>query len=180
LSHVTADAKQQGYAVVTTRAELEAAPAKSRVLAVFPEQPRDVEYPEAPLPMLTKWAIERLKGHNGGFFLMIENEGVDSASHQNFLADVTSSLTSFDLSVGVALDFAAGRNDTLVVVTADHETGGLRLNETKAGRVRPEWSTTDHTAGAVPVFAFGPGSATFAGFYDNTDVGKKLLSFVKP
>ena len=138
-----------------------------------------VEDPDAPLPVLTRWAIDRLKGHVAGFFLMIENEGTDSASHQNFLPDVQSSLTSFDLSVGIALDFAAARGDTLVVVTADHETGGLRINETKAGRPRPEWSTTDHTAGAVPVFAFGPGSATFAGFYDNTDVGKKLLSFVK-
>ena len=180
LSHVGADARQQGYVVVTTRAELDAAPAGGRVLAVFPEQPRDVEFPDAPLPMLTRWALDRLKGHNGGFFLMIENEGTDSASHQNFLPDVQSSLTSFDLSVGIALDFAAARGDTLVVVTADHETGGLRINETKAGRPRPEWSTTDHTAGAVPVFAFGPGSAAFAGFYDNTDVGKRLLSFVKP
>ncbi len=180
LSHVTADAREQGYALINTRAELEAAPAKSRVLAVFPEQPRDVEFPDAPLSMLTKWAIDRLKGHDGGFFLMIENEGVDSSSHQNFLADVQGSLISFDLAVGVALEFAASRSDTLVVVTADHETGGLRLNETKTGRVRPEWSTTDHTAGAVPIFAFGPGSATFGGFYDNTDLGKKLLCFVKP
>lgn len=180
LSHVTADAKQQGYALLTTRAELEAAPPKSRVLAVFPEQPRDVEFPDAPLPVLAKWAIDRLQGNSGGFFLMIENEGIDSASHQNFLADVQGSLNSFDQAVGVALDFAGGRNDTLVVVTADHETGGLRINETKAGRPRPEWSTTDHTAGAVPVFAFGPGSATFAGFYDNTDVGRRLLTFVKP
>src|SRR5688500_12538869 len=180
LSNVGADAREQGFTVVTNRLELEAAPAGARVLAVFPEQPRDVEDPDAPLPVLTRWAIDRLKGHVAGFFLMIENEGTDSASHQNFLPDVQSSLTSFDLSVGIALDFAAARGDTLVVVTADHETGGLRINETKAGRPRPEWSTTDHTAGAVPVFAFGPGSATFAGFYDNTDVGKKLLRFVRP
>lgn len=180
LSHVRADAKQQGYTILSTRQELEAAPATGRVLGVFPEQPRDVEFPDVPLPVLTKWALDRLKGHAGGFFLMIENEGVDSASHQNFLPDVLSSLSSFDLSVGVALDFAAASGDTLVVVTADHETGGLRINETKAGRPRPEWSATDHTATAVPVFAFGPGSTTFAGFYDNTDVGKKLLGFVKP
>jgi alkaline phosphatase len=180
LAHVTADAKEQGWTMVTTRAELDKAPATGRLLGVFPEQPRDVENPDAPLPVLAKLAIDRLKGHPAGFFLMIENEGVDSSSHQNFVPDLNASLTSFDLSVGVALDFAAANGDTLVVVTADHETGGLRISETKSGRPRLEWSTTDHTAGAVPVFAFGPGSATFAGFYDNTDLGKKLLSFVKP
>lgn len=172
-------AKEHGYTVVTTRAALDAATEAPRVLAVFPKQTRDVDFADAPLPLLTRWAIDRLKGDPQGFFLMVEHEGIDSASHQNFLPDVTKSLESFDNAVGIALDFAAAAGDTLVVVTSDHETGALRVSETKAARFRLEWASTDHTGVAVPVFAFGPGSAQFAGFRDNTDTGKSLIELVK-
>lgn len=166
------------YAGITTRAELDAVRA-SRVLAVFPSQERDLDHPDAPLPVLAAWAIDRLEDDPEGFFLVIEHEGTDSSSHQNQTQDVRKALTSFDEAVGVALDFARKRGDTLVVVTADHETGGLRLSETKQlARMRMEWSTTDHTATVVPVFAYGPGAAAFAGLQDNTDVGKKLLAAV--
>ena len=165
------------YTGITTRAELDAATG-SKLLAVFPSQERDLDVPEAPLPVLAAWAIDRLDDDPEGFFLMIEHEGTDSASHQNVTPDVRKALASFDEAVGVALDFAKKRGDTLVVVTADHETGGLRLSETKRARLRMEWSTTDHTATAVHVFAYGPGASAFAGFQDNTDVGKKLLDAV--
>ena len=180
LEKVAADT---GFTVIATRAQLDASPLDiskgTKLLAVFPWQARSVDAPEAPLPVLAKWAIDRLADDPQGFFLMIEHEGTDSSSHQNQTADVRKSLISFDEAVGVALDFAQKRGDTLVVVTADHETGGLRLTETKQlARLRLEWSTTDHTATAVHVFAYGPGAAAFAGFQDNTDVGKKLLGAV--
>ena len=166
------------YTGITTRADLDAAKG-SRLLAVFPSQDRDLDNPEAPLPVLAHWAIDRLDDDPDGFFLMIEHEGTDSSSHQNNHVDVRKALISFDEAVGVALDFAQKRGDTLVVVTSDHETGGMRVSETKTtSRWRIEWSTGDHTATAVPVFAYGPGSAAFAGFQDNTDVGKKLFDAV--
>ena len=179
LSHVPDEAKGQGYTYVTSRAELDAAAKANRVLAVFPAQTRDADFPDAPLPHLTRFAIDRLRREPKGFFLMVEHEGTDSSSHQNNNADLTAALTSFDVAVGVALEFAAADKNTLVVVTSDHETGGMRITETKRGNFRVEWSTTDHTAVAVPVFAFGPGAAGFAGFQDNTDVGKRLLSLVR-
>ncbi|HYR28216.1 MAG TPA: alkaline phosphatase [Thermoanaerobaculia bacterium] len=169
------NAKAQGFTFVTSRAELDAAANASRILAVFPEQTRDLDFPDAPLPVLTKFALDRLRREAKGFFLMVEHEGIDSSSHQNNIADLNAALASFDTAIGLALDFAAQSKDTLVIVTSDHETGGMRVTETKSGRFRVEWSTTDHTAVSVPVFAFGPGSAGFAGFYDNTDVGKRLL-----
>jgi alkaline phosphatase len=171
-------AQEQGYTVVTDRAGLDAAPAASPVLAVFPKQTRDLDFPGAPLPLLTRFAIDRLKGDKDGFFLMIEHEGTDSSSHHNNIPDTTASLKSFDEAIGIALDFAAKNPDTLVVVTSDHETGGLRVSETKSARFRLEWSATDHTGVAVPVFAFGPGASEFGGFYDNADVGKKLLKSI--
>jgi alkaline phosphatase len=171
-------AAENGYTVVNTRAQLDAAKG-AKLLAYFPYQERNMDVPEAPLPVLAQWAIDHLDDDPDGFFLLIEHEGTDSSSHQNNQADVRKALTSFDEAVGVALDFAKQRGDTLVVVTGDHETGGLRVSETKTtSRWRIEWSTGDHTASAVPIFAYGPGAAAFAGFQDNTDVGKKLLAAV--
>ncbi|HUR82911.1 MAG TPA: alkaline phosphatase [Thermoanaerobaculia bacterium] len=171
-------AAEQGFTIVNTRAQLDAAKG-NKLLAYFPYQQRNLDVPEAPLPVLAKWAIEHLKDDPDGFFLVIEHEGSDSCSHQNNQLDLRKALVSFDTAVGVALDFAKQRGDTLVIVTSDHETGGLRISETKTlSRWRLEWSAGDHTATAVPVFAYGPGSAVFAGFQDNTDVGKKLMSAV--
>lgn len=179
LANIVSLSKETGYTLVQNRKELDAAASAPRVLAVFPRQTRDLDYPEAPLPVLARWAIDRLKGNKAGFFLMIEHEGTDSSSHQNYIPDMNTAIASFDAAIGVALDFAAANPDTLVVVTSDHETGGLRVSETKAARFRLEWSATDHTGVAVPVFAFGPGSADFAGFYDNADIGEKLLKYVQ-
>ena len=165
------------FTLVRSLPELQAATAP-HILAVFPTQSRHLDFPEAPLPVLTKWAIDRVKDDPDGFFLLIEHEGTDSASHQNNWPDVRASLVSLDQAVGIALDFAMSRRDTLVVVTGDHETGALRISETRSGRPRLEWATTEHTGVAVPIFAYGPGSSVFAGQMDNTDIGKRLLSFV--
>lgn len=167
-----------GYILITKPAQLSVARG-SKLLAAFPSQARDMDVPGAELPLLAKWALDHLDDDRDGFFLMIEHEGTDSASHQNQVADVRKALTSLDEAVGVALDFAAKRGDTLVVVASDHETGGMRISETKQlSRFRVEWSATDHTGTAVLVFAYGPGAAAFGGFQDNTDVGKKLLAAV--
>jgi alkaline phosphatase len=170
-------AKTYGYTAISTREALDAAKG-DRLLVSFPTQVRDADAAEARLPELAAWAIDRLKDDPDGFFLLIEHEGTDSANHQNAGADFRNAIASFDEAVGVALDFAAKRNDTLVLVTGDHETGGMRLSETKSARWRIEYSTTDHTATAVPVFAYGPGAALFGVFQDNTDIGRKLLEFV--
>lgn len=176
LAQVAAD---NGWTVLNTRAQLDAAPQGKKLLAVFRWQERNLDQPDAPLPVLAKWAIDHLDDDPEGFFLVIEQEGTDSSSHQNHIADLRKALASFDEAVGVALDFAAKRGDTLVIATADHETGGLRVTETKQlAKLRVEWSTTDHTGTMIPIFAYGPGSAAFSGLQDNTDVGKKLKAAV--
>lgn len=176
LAKVAAD---NGWTVLNTRAQLDAAPHGKKLLAVFRWQERNLDQPDAPLPVLAKWAIDHLDDDPEGFFLVIEQEGTDSSSHQNHIADLRKALASFDEAVGVALDFAAKRGDTLVIATADHETGGLRVTETKQlARLRVEWSTTDHTGTMIPIFAYGPGSIAFGGLQDNTDVGKKLKAAV--
>jgi alkaline phosphatase len=170
--------KAGNRAVVLTRAELQASKAP-RILGIFKTQSNDTEDPAAPLHALAKWAIERLSADPDGFFLMIENEGIDSASHNNHARDVIKALQEYDAALAVALDFAAARGDTLVIAVGDHETGGLRIFQGReAKRWRMEWSTIEHTGTSIPLFAFGPGAESFAGYIDNTDVGKKLLGFV--
>ena len=168
-------ARDNGYTLTQSRAELDAAHG-AKLLAVFHEQTNDLDTPEAPLPDLTRIAIDRLSRDRDGFFLLVEHEGTDSSSHNNASADVAKSLISLDKAVAVALDWARQHRDTLVIVTADHETGALRLLQTKENELQMEWGSDNHTAVAVPIFAFGPGSAEFEGFMDNTDVGRKLLA----
>jgi alkaline phosphatase len=171
-------AREYGYTLISSASALESTRG-ARLLALFPSEERDVDHPAAPLPRLTGWAIEQLAENPEGFFLVVEHEGVDSASHENHAFDVRRSLISFDEAIGVALDFAASRSDTLVIVTSDHETGGLRLTETRRlGRLRLEWSTTDHTATLVPLFAFGPGAEAFGTYAENHEMGLKLRRVV--
>jgi alkaline phosphatase len=168
-------AKEHGYQFATSRAELDAA-GPSRILVAFPEQEHDLDTPNAPLPMLAKWAIDRLSKDPDGFFLLIEHEGTDSSSHARDDQGLQKSLVSLDEAVMIALDYAKTHKDTLVVVTADHETGGLLLQANEEGGVKLIWGAKDHTASAIPIFAFGPGAELFGGFMDNTDVGKRLIS----
>lgn len=170
-------AKTYGYTAISTREQFDAAKG-DRLVISFPSQDLDADPKEARLAELAQFAIDHLKDDPDGFFLLVEHEGTDSASHQNNQPALRAALTSFDEAVGVALDFASKRNDTLVLVTGDHETGGMRISETASRRFRVEYSTTDHTGTVVPIFAYGPGSAQFGVFQDNTDIGKKLMSFV--
>ncbi|RBP51298.1 alkaline phosphatase [Arenicella xantha] len=117
-----------------------------------------------------------------GFFLMIEGSQIDWGGHENNHEYVISELYDFDEAIGKALDFAIADGNTLVIVTADHETGGLTLaadpdenGETSYTEAGHQFSTRGHTSAMVPVFAYGPGSERFAGVYENTDVHKKIL-----
>lgn len=166
-------------AVVVSLAELRASNA-ARVLGVMKDLDDDLEDPSAPLADLAQWAIEKLSRDPDGFFLMIENEGIDSSSHSNNAEHVRQAIQQYDAALKVALDFAAASGNTLVIATGDHETGGLRIFQGRdKHRWRMEWSTVEHTGTSIPLFAFGPGSEIFHGYIDNTDVGKALLSFVK-
>ena len=168
-------AKDNGYAVETTLDGLRASTA-SKVLALFRADSHAGDFDGARLADLTRAAIDRLSSDPDGFFLMVEHEGIDGGSHDNDGSIVRRSLLSLDDAVGIALDFARKNGNTLVVVAGDHETGGLRISDGRSGRFRLEWSTTGHTASAVPVFAFGPGAEAFTGFQQNFEVGQKLLA----
>ena len=122
-------------------------------------------------------AIHLLNQNPKGFFLMIEGSKIDDGGHDNNLSVVISEMQDFDRVIGKVLDFAEKDGQTLVVVTADHETGGLTLTggDMKTGNVEGKFSTGDHTAVMVPVFAYGPGAEAFMGIYNNNTIFHKLM-----
>lgn len=135
-----------------------------------------------PLADLTAKAIEHLSCREGGFILMVEGSQIDWGGHDEDLDYIISETVDFDDAVGVGLDFAEKDRGTLVIVTADHETGGLALHEGSVeGQEVSEagFTTDDHTAEMVPIFSFGPGSSSFGGIHDNSYVGKKIIEYVK-
>jgi len=122
-------------------------------------------------------SIKVLSKNPAGFFLMAEGAQIDYGGHDNNIAYVTTEVMDFDKAVGDALRFADKDGETLVIVTADHETGGLTLldGDYKKGYVSGQFSTNDHTALPVQVFAYGPQSFLFNGVYENTALFKKIL-----
>jgi alkaline phosphatase len=112
---------------------------------------------------------------------MAEGSQIDYGGHANNLAQVITENTDFDRMVGDALRFADEDGQTLVIVTADHETGGLTLldGNIAKGYVLGDFSTNDHSGTPVPVFAYGPHSGDFRGVYNNTEIFKKILALMK-
>ncbi len=124
---------------------------------------------------------ELLSKNKTGFFLMLEGAQVDYGGHYNKLPYIVSEVMDFDQVIGKAMQFADSNGETLVIVTADHETGGLTLvdGDYKKGFISGQFSTTDHTATPVPVFAYGPQSQLFSGVYENTEIFFKILKALK-
>lgn len=118
-----------------------------------------------------------LKAHSRGegFFLMIEGAQIDWGGHANDANYIITEMLDFDRSIGAVLDWAKKDGETLVIVTADHETGGFAVNigSTQDSLVT-EFTTDYHTAEMIPVFAYGPGAELFSGIYENTEIYHKM------
>lgn len=112
-----------------------------------------------------------------GFFIMAEGTQIDDGGHANIMSYVVKEMIDFDKAVGEAIRFADTNGETLVIVTADHETGGLSLldGNIKKGYVDGSFSTDDHSAVMVPVFAYGPHSLDFRGVYENSTIFDKIM-----
>jgi alkaline phosphatase len=133
------------------------------------------------LPQATQMAIDHLSQDKDGFFLMVEGSQIDWGGHANDSDYIIEETKDFDKAVKVALDFAEKDGNTLVVVTADHETGGYSLSAAEVRKqrdyrhIKPTFSTGGHSASLIPVYAYGPGAANFQGIYQNNDLFKKML-----
>lgn len=123
-------------------------------------------------------AMEVLKQNDKGFCLMVEGSQIDHACEYNDSAQLAGEMYDFEDMLHVVMDFAQRDGNTLVIVTADHESGGLVLKDGNImyGISRPTWgSRGGHTGVMVPVFAYGPGAEYFAGVQENTDFYNKIM-----
>ncbi len=128
------------------------------------------------LPYVSEIALEHLpKRSKKGFFLMIEGSQIDWSGHANQSAPLLAELVDFNRAIEKAMDFARKDKETLVIVTADHETGGFAINPgSKKKNLNIAFTTNGHTATMVPVFAYGPQAELFEGIYDNTEIYSKM------
>ncbi len=119
------------------------------------------------------------KSKDKGFFLMIEGSQIDWANHANEGNLMIRETLDFDRAIGEVLRFAKQRGNTLVIVTADHESGGVAINgRKKRGALETVFTTNGHTATLVPVYAYGPNATVFSGIYENTAIYYKMKNFL--
>ncbi|MFL5761910.1 MAG: alkaline phosphatase [Thermomicrobiales bacterium] len=143
-----------------------------------PEGEGDRYDPDVTLAEMTNKAISTLARHNDGFFLMIEEAAIDRMAHQNNTRLAIKGVLELDRAVLVAQAFAEADGETLVIVTADHECGGLAIagHETELDTHDVmSWATTGHTDVSVPLTAYGPGADLLAGEIRNTDLFDALI-----
>jgi alkaline phosphatase len=180
-----------GYVFVCTQKEFNLVEPRStfQLLGVFSDE--GMTRPFSPsLQDMTKTAIDILNNNPEGFFLMVEGGQIDWASHANDAGNAITDTIDFDSAVKLAKQFAAIEKNTLVIVTADHETGGMEVSLTSSGLpsedgpfVMPDgrqfyvnWSTFGHTADNVPLTSLGPDSEMLLGVHDNTIIHDVILS----
>lgn len=164
--------EKNGFTFVQTATEMEALESGSRSFAQFDFEEMSNCTGEKDTPsieQMTKKAIDLLDDNEEGFFLMVEGACIDKFSHKNNLEMATKNLVEFDKAVAAALDYAEKDGDTLVVVTADHETGGIKYNGVTGEYY---YTTENHTTADVPLYV----SARDAGFTDGAIVENRQIS----
>ena len=130
---------------------------------------------------MTSAAIEHLLSRTSncsGFFLMSEGSQIDWAGHDNDAKKMIEEFRDFDATIKEVIKFINKNKNTLLIVTADHETGGLQILKKSKNLIKVQWGTGSHTAGPVGVFSYGPGAENFEGTMDNTDIHNKILNLL--
>ena len=172
---VLAEMERGGYVSVTSQVDFAAAPNGRKVIGFFLEETQD----EESLAAAVRTALARVGDAPKGFFMMAETAATDHGNHANIPSRSVLGALHAEWAASVALDFAEARGDTLVVVTADHETGGLSVARSPdGGAITLHYAATSHTNSPVGVFAYGPGAENFEGLIDNTDIAQSLKSLL--
>ncbi|NUK30041.1 alkaline phosphatase [Parageobacillus sp. VR-IP] len=203
-------AKQLGYTYVSNADELRQAHS-NKLLGLFaneemfqqrPEGEGDVYNPVASLPEMTKKAIDILSKNKKGFFLLVEEEAIDEMSHENNAFLMLKAGQQFDKAVAIGKEYAKKHPDTLVIVLADHECGGLAIetandtDESRDGKTLSsedgplpvahseqtftiDWTTTGHTGVDVPLTAMGPGADKLTGVHENTHIHDVIIQAMR-
>lgn len=174
-------ARQRGFSISDSLGSFTGAGAATdstaRWLGLFPERAGRFDVMHGPpLSEVTTAALRKLQQRGERFFLVVEQEGTDAAGHINRLPNARQYLRELDRAVERTLRFAArpATGRTLVLVTADHDTGGLSITSTHDGRATARWNAFGHTATWTPLLAYGPGAQRFTGVMPNTALPRRL------
>jgi alkaline phosphatase len=178
------NAKQRGYEICKNGSELMISKSPKILALIDSMDQLDNVYNKSSIPSLaevTSKSLELLSANKKGFFLMVEEDGTDEVSHNHNIKGVRTQMKQMDDAVRTAVEFARKDGKTLVIVTADHETGGLNIIKASKKEVKMiiSWSTGDHTPQPVPVYSIGPYSYLFTGFYENSEIPRKIAQALK-
>ena len=141
--------------------------------------------PEMYLEKATAKALDVLSRNNKkGFFLMVESAIIDGYGHNNDTEGLVEEMREFDRTLQMLILYVEQNPETLLVVTGDHETGGVAVsyNEFQTGSSAPvklRYTTKGHSGTLVPIFAYGAGAETFAGIMKNKDIPIKIMKILK-
>ncbi|MBK5277517.1 MAG: alkaline phosphatase [Bacteroidia bacterium] len=171
--------KARGYQIANSITEVQQV--TSGKLAAFLADEQQAKFSAGRGDELVKSTVatlQLLSSNKKGMFLMIEGSQIDWGGHGNDTKYIVDEMIDFDNAIGKVLDFANEDGKTLVIITADHETGGFSIidGDFKTGMVEGKFTTGSHTGIMIPVFAYGPGAEEFSGIYENSDIFHKMMA----
>jgi alkaline phosphatase len=173
--------EENGFTMMKSMGEIADSPSdKVGYFAANSGMPTMAKGREDYLLQSSKYAISFLESKKSPFFLMVEAAMIDSGGHANSGNTVVTELLDFDKAVGWLIQYVDQNPNTLLIITADHETAGLSLPQGKVSgnEVELAFHSDDHTGIMVPIFAYGAHSGEFRGVYENTEVFHKIMSLV--
>ncbi|MDD3077890.1 MAG: alkaline phosphatase [Paludibacter sp.] len=179
--NITAELKSKGYKIASSLDEVKNQQDGKVIGLLYEDQVPAVPARGKMLPESAVAALNILDNNKKGFVLMVEGSQIDWACHDNNAEQLTKEMLDFDETVGKVLDYAQVHKNTLVIVTADHETGGLTMpgGDMKRGTFNAVFSIKGHSGVLVPVFTFGPGADEFQGFMENSSFKTKIEKLLK-
>ena len=171
---------QKGFTIETSSLKAYPEAKKLGYLLADKDMPTMIEGRGTFLEDASSLAINHLSSNEQGFFLMVEGSQVDWGGHDNDFDYMISELIDLDNTLGRLMAYAQKDQNTLIVVTGDHATGGLALSADQGdyNTIKPTFSSTGHNADWIPVFAYGPGAELFSGVYENTMIFHKIKSLL--
>ncbi len=179
---------EMGYKLDTTQISEPNYESPNAYLLVDESMPSKIEGRGDFLPKATDYALDYFNRMGEPFFLMVEGSYIDWSGHAKNAEMLVEEVEDFDQTLGVALDFVDKNPNTLLIVTADHETGGVSISkkylEQKVfgqrkeipGEVEITFNSNQHSGELIPVFAYGLGADKFQGIYENKDIFHKIMS----
>ena len=172
--------KAKGYTFVDNIDDIADAPG-DKFLGLYDEYDLKPALDRGPILMESTLKALRMLDNEKGFFLMVEGSQIDDWCHRNKVGYMCEELFDFDKVIGAVLEWAEKDGHTLVVVTADHNTGGLTLlkGSLEERTVKVHFSSTGHDGIVVPLFAYGPHATDFAGVFENAEVGELIKNLLK-